>query len=345
MSAEFTFVPAPGLANGHAMTLYAWARRRQYPGLPAADIRLIRVDADSQVRADCYWQPDPTTLPTLLGLHGLEGSSESHYMRGVAHKAWRAGWNVVLLNQRNCGNTEHLTPGLYHSGLTADPIAVLRSLMTTDHLTSFALAGYSLGGNLTLKLAGELSLASDLPIHAVAAVSPTIDLALCVDAIEWRQNTLYQWNFLKGLKARMRRKAALFPGHYDVAPLRSIRTIRQFDDVYTAPSHGFGTAKRYYELASARPGLAHITVPALILAAEDDPFVPHQQFVGDDLQKNSRVTISVQRHGGHCGFVARAHAHSDGYWAEQTVVDFLTAQMVRAGRLPAPLIPDSTSPV
>jgi len=324
MFADSAFVPARGLSMGHVITIYAWARGRTYPGLPAPETRLIRVDAESQVRADCFWQPERTASPTLLCLHGLEGSSEKHYMRGLAHKALRRGWNVVLLNQRNCGGTEHLTPGLYHSGLTADPIAVIRALASDERLNRFSVAGYSLGGNLAIKLAGELPDHPDLPVVSVAAVCPTIDLALCSDALNWRQNLLYQLNFLKGLKARMRRKALAFPGRYDLAPLDAIRTIRQFDDTYTAPSHGFGTAARYYELASAVRVVDRITVPALIIAAKDDPFVPVSQYQGAVIRSNSNVRVSLHNHGGHCGFVGRPTADSDGYWAEQTAVDFLS---------------------
>lgn len=283
------------------------------------------------MRADCYWQPSRPTAPTLLGLHGLEGSSEAHYMRGLADKAYARGWNIVLLNQRNCGGTEHLSPGLYHSGLTADPIAVLRTLHAEMPLTRIAIAGYSLGGNLTLKLAGEASATSDLPILAVAAVSPTIDLALCVDAIEQPANVLYQWNFVRGLKARMRRKAALWPGRFDLAPLDRIRTIRQFDDAYTAPSHGFGTAANYYQLASALRVVDRIQVPALIIAAEDDPFVPTSQFTGDAVRGNRTVTVSIQAHGGHCGFIAGSTPAYDGYWAEARVVEFLSSVLTMKG--------------
>lgn len=324
-SVDSRFAPAAGLSNGHVMTIAAWARPRRLPGLPRPLTRFIAVDEDSHVRADCYWQPSRSTAPTLLGLHGLEGSSEAHYMRGLADKAWSRGWNLVLLNQRNCGGTEHLSPGLYHSGLTADPIAVLKVLHAEVPMPGIAIAGYSLGGNLTLKLAGEAASASDLPIAAVAAVSPTIDLALCVDALEQPANMFYQWNFVRGLKARMRRKAALWPGRFALTPLSRIRTIRQFDDAYTAPSHGFGTAANYYQLASALRVVDAIQVPALIIAADDDPFVPTSQFTSDAVRSNPLVTVSIQSHGGHCGFIARATPAYDGYWAEARVVDFLTA--------------------
>lgn len=292
-------------------------------------MRLLRVDAESEVRADCFWQRDRASRPTLLGLHGLEGSSEAHYMRGVAEKAWRRGWNVVLLNQRNCGGTEHLTPGLYHSGLTADPIAVLRALHAEVPLTALVIVGYSLGGNLTLKLAGEAAAVPDLPLAGVATVSPTIDLALCVDAIERPANVLYQWNFVLGLRARLRRKAQAWPGRFDTRPLSHIRTIRQFDDAYTAPHHGFGTAANYYEKASALRVVHRIEVPALIIAADDDPFVPPAQFQRAEVRGNPQVTVSAQRHGGHCGFIGQDAGEFDGYWAEAAAVAFLATALER----------------
>src|SRR5690606_22983479 len=129
-------------------------------------------------------------------LHGLEGSSTVHYMRGLANKAYAAGWNAVLLNQRNCGGTEHLTPGLYHSGLTDDPRAVIRALVNTDGLSDFAVAGYSLGGNLAAKLAAELDDHPAVPVRAAVAVCPTMDLDLCVSALERRSNIVYHLNFV-----------------------------------------------------------------------------------------------------------------------------------------------------
>ena len=317
------FVPRWGLRHGHVMTVYAWARQRPVPALPVPEARLIRVTDDTQVLAHCYWQPDRATRPTVLVLHGLEGSSAVHYMRGVADKAWRRGWNAVLLNQRNCGGTEHLTPGLYHSGLTHDPREVIRSLATTDGLRDFGVVGYSLGGNLAIKLAGELGVGDDLPVRAVAAVCPTIDLDRCVRAIERRVNLPYHFNFVRNLRGRMRRKALAWPGAFDLSRLEKIWTIRTFDDVYTAPHHGFGDAANYYHQASAMRVVDRIAVPALIIAAEDDPFVPPSQFSEPAVRDNPHVHVQVGRFGGHCGFVGKAAAESDGYWAEARAVDFL----------------------
>lgn len=317
------YIPPRWMRNGHVMTVAAWARRREFPALPVPERRLFQVSTDSRVLGVCYWQPRRRDCPTLVALHGLEGSSDAHYMRGLADKAWRRGWNAVLLNQRNCGGTEHLTPGLYHSGLTADPKAVIRELADSDGLTRVGVVGYSLGGNLTIKLAGELGEQPDLPVKAVAAVSPTIDLESCVRAIERRTNVVYQFNFVRNLRARMRRKAAAWPGAFDLEPLPRIWTIRHFDDVYTAPFHGFAGASDYYFKASAIRSVDRIRIPALILTAADDPFVPADQFRQPAISANPCITVRIERHGGHCGFMASGHDGADGYWAESSAVAFL----------------------
>ena len=324
------FVPQRRLTNGHVMTVVAWARHRTFPALPAPDARLFRVTPDTQVLGDCYWQRDRTAGPTLVGLHGLEGSSRVHYMRGLADKAWAAGWNVVLLNQRNCGGTEHLTPGLYHSGLTADPRRVIESLAETDGLIRFGLVGYSLGGNLTVKLAGELADAPHTLVTGAVAICPTIDLDRSVRAIERPTNLPYQFNFVRNLKARMRRKARVWPNQFDLRPLARIWTIRRFDDVYTAPHHGFGDAATYYARASALRVADRIRIPTLILAAADDPFVPPSQFAEPAVGENPHVQVYVTAHGGHCGYIAEPRGGDDGYWAERTAVDFLTAVDARS---------------
>lgn len=311
------------------MTVFAWARPRVFPALPPPEARIIPVAPEIQVLAHAYWQPQREGRPTLLALHGLEGSSEAHYMRGLADKAFRRGWNAVLLNQRTCGGTEHLSPSFYHSGLTDDPRAVIRALVSTDKIGPVGVVGYSLGGNLTMKLAGELEDTPDLPVVGVAAVSPTTDLDLCVHALERKANFPYQWNFVRHLKARMRRKARAWPGRFDLAPLGRIWTIRTFDEVYTAPFHGFAGASDYYFRASAMRTMHRIRIPALILSAEDDPFVPSSQFRDPAVRDNANITVSIERHGGHCGFAAEPGGDDDGYWAETTAIEFLAGVMPR----------------
>jgi predicted alpha/beta-fold hydrolase len=294
-------------------------------GLPEPEARYFDVAADARVLAHCHWHSDRTARTTVLLLHGLEGSSSAHYMRGIAAKAWAAGCNVVRLNQRNCGGTEHLSRGLYHSGLTHDPLFVIRTLID-EGIRSIAVAGYSLGGNLALKLAGELG--TSLPeLRAVCAVSPTMDLGVCVQALERKANIPYQFNFVRNLKKRMRRKAAAFPGDFSLEPLGRVWTVRQFDEAYTAPHHGFDGASDYYHRASAMRVIDRIAVPTLILTAADDPFVPPESFRDPAVTANRHITVYVSPHGGHCGFLEHGTGDYDGYWAEREIVRFVRANV------------------
>ncbi len=318
-----TFVPRRSLHNGHAMTLFSWGNPRYFPHLPRPTRRYFDVDHDARVVADCHWQPDPWTRPTILALHGLNGSSDAHYMRGIAAKAFARGMNVVRLNQRNCGNTEHLSAGLFHSGLTHDARHVIHELTTVDGLTAIAVAGYSLGGNLALKLASEYGDEKPAALIGVAAVSPIIEIGECVKALERPGNVLYQWNFVKDLKRRMRRKAKYWPGRFDIGKLSSISTVRQFDEAFTAPHFGFDGADDYYYRASAMRVIDRLRTPTLIITAEDDPFVPPGPFRDPRVSRHACIRLALCEHGGHCGFVAEPTAEYDGYWAEQTIVDFV----------------------
>jgi predicted alpha/beta-fold hydrolase len=316
------FTPHPRLQNGHAMTLWAWVRPRRFPRLPAPETRLFEVAPDARVMARCHWQPAPASHPTLIALHGLEGSSDAHYMAGMADKAWARGFNVVRLNQRNCGGTEHLSATLYHSGLSAD-VAVVLEALAAEGQGAIVVAGYSLGGNLAMKLAGDYGATPPAALKGVAAVSPVMDLPRCVDALERRSNVIYQWNFVRNLKRRLRRKAALFPDRFSTEPLARIWTVREFDEVYTAPFFGFRDAADYYHRAAALRVVDRIAVPTLVISSIDDPFVPPQPFSDPALARNPHVMVALSPHGGHCAFVGEASTNGfDGYWAEQAIVDF-----------------------
>ena len=317
------FVPRPSLRSGHKMTLFSWGNPRYFPRLPVPTRRYFDVAHDARVAADCHWQPRPWTRPTLVALHGLNGSSEAHYMRGLAAKAFARGMNVVRLNQRNCGDTERLSAGLFHSGLTADAAHVIDELIAVDGLSALAVAGYSLGGNLALKLAGEYGDRAPRAVQAVTAVSPIIEIGECVTALERRANLLYQWNFVRDLKRRMRRKDRFRPGLFDLKKLRDIRTVREFDEAYTAPYFGFKDAEDYYYRASAMRIVDRIRLPALVIAAEDDPFVPSRPFRDPKVTGNPHVLLLICEHGGHCGFVGPAAGDDDGYWAERQIVEFV----------------------
>src|SRR2546430_5400761 len=321
-----SFVPRAALANGHRMTLYSWGNPRHFPQLPPPTRRYFDVAPHARVLAECHWHEEPQARPTLLALHGLNGSSEAHYMRGLAAKAFIQGMNVVRLNQRNCGDTEHLAAGLFHSGLTADAAHVVHELTELDRLQAIGVAGYSLGGNLALKLAGEYGAYAPPTLVGVAAVSPIIEIGECTRALERPENILYQWNFVKDLKRRIRRKARLHPGTFDLAALARVKTVRAFDQVFTAPHFGFRDAEDYYYRASAMRVVDRIRVPALVITAEDDPFVPSQPFRDPKVTSNPHIDLRVSGCGGHCGFVGeKSGPEDDGYWAEKQIVEFIAA--------------------
>jgi hypothetical protein len=317
------FEPRPSLRSGHRMTLFSWGNPRYFPRLPAATRRYFDVDDDERVLAECHWQERPWERATLVALHGLNGSSDAHYMKGLATKAFARGLNVVRLNQRNCGDTEHLSAGLFHSGLTADAAHVVDELTQVDRLPAIAVSGYSLGGNLALKLAGEYGAFAPPSLVAVAAVSPIIEINECTLALERPGNRLYQWNFVKDLKRRMRRKERFRPGLFDLTRLGAISTVRQFDAAFTAPYFGFKSAEDYYHRASAMRVIDRIRIPALIITAEDDPFVPPGPFRDAKVAGNPVIELRLCAHGGHCGFVGPPSGEDDGYWAENAIVDFI----------------------
>ena len=320
------FEPHRWLGNRHAMTLAGALWRRpalRLGGLPAAEERLFEVEAGTRLLARCQWQARPRECATLVVVHGLEGSSESAYMRGLAEKAFVSGLNVLRVNQRTCGGTEGLTPTLYGSGLSGDYRAILEELLERDQLPALFFAGYSMGGNLVLKMAGELGAAAAPELRGVCAVCPTMELAACVDAIERAGNALYQRHFVRGLKARMRRKARLFPGSFVLDGLERLRTLREFDDAITAPHFGYRDAADYYFRASACRVVQQVAVPALILAAQDDPVVPFRIFEGAEVRGNRRITLLAPERGGHCAFVSRS-AGWERFWAEARVVEYCT---------------------
>ena len=316
------FTPFAMLRNKHLMTIAANFWPRRFSRLGSSTPRLFETEPGTQVRGECHWQESPREHPTLVLLHGLEGSCDSGYMLGTAERAWIAGFNVVRLNQRNCGGTEQLTPTLYHSGLSGDIRAVIMELIERDGLREIFAAGYSMGGNLVLKMAGELGRETPPELRAVAAVAPAFDLKSCADALGRRENIIYQRHFVRGLKRRMRYKASLFPQRYPIDGMRTIRSVRDFDQQITARFCGFEGADDYYARSSAGRVVAQIAIPALILTAQDDPFVPFASFANPAIRENSNITLIAPRNGGHCAFISRERG-SRRFWGESCVVEFL----------------------
>jgi uncharacterized protein len=326
------FQPRRFLRNGHLQTIVGNYLPR-VSDLPPAEPQLVEVSPasagqiSSQVLCDCHWQPAEvrSTRPTAIIVHGLEGSSNSQYVVGNSNKLWRAGCNIIRMNMRNCGGTEALSPTLYHSGLSDDVLAVVNFFVAQHGLRSMSLIGYSMGGNLVLKLAGELGTAAPLELHSVIGVSPAVDLGPSADALHLPQNRLYELKFLHNLLRRFRRKAQLFPNAYDANRAIGIRSLREFDDRITGFYSGFAGAADYYYRAAAARVLDSIAVPTLILHALDDPFIRMTAESRSKLRANPHVTLIETAHGGHCAFLAQADADTgyDGYWAEHTLVRFL----------------------
>ncbi len=318
------FTPARWLRNPHLMTLVPryWPRNILPWRIPQIE-RLFTTEPGTQLLGLCHWQSNRTASPTIILLHGLEGCAESHYMRGITAKAYRSGFNVVRMNQRTCGGTDHLTPTLYNNGLSSDYRAIVRELAGRDQLRKIWLVGYSMGGNLVLKAAGEMG-GSEPALAGVVAVSPNIDPTQCVAALEQPRNWIYHWHFLSRLKARIRRKARLFPGKWDLAPLRSMETITQFDDCYTARDGGYVNGADYYDRAGARHVLHEISVPTLIITAHDDPFIPASIFDTPAIRHNPNIAMVMPHYGGHCGFFQKCRPGEDRFWAEHRIMALLS---------------------
>ena len=315
------FHPRRPFISGHAQTIAGnFLPRRNL--LPPPEERLFQVEPEVQVLCHCHWQREREKSMTLIIVHGLEGSSESQYVLGTGSKAWAAGMNVVRMNMRNCGNTEHLGPTLYNSSMSGDAGAIAETLIAQDGLQKLAFVGYSMGGNLVLKLLGEWGKDAPPQIKAVVGVSPAMDLAPSADALHNRANRVYEWKFLLGLRRRMLRKAALYPRRFDVRYLRGMRSLRDFDDQITARYSEFLNADDYYTRAAAARVIDRIEVPALVLHALDDPFIRVLPDTREKLLRNPQITYIETSHGGHCAFLAAARGY-DGRWAERQAIAFL----------------------
>src|SRR5271166_137527 len=315
------FRPRRPFIGGHSQTLAGnfLPRRNQ---LPAPEERLFRVEADVQVLCHCHWQADRARTMTLVIVHGLEGSTESQYVIGTGSKAWRAGMNVVRMNMRNCGGTEKLGPTLYNSGMSADVGAVAKTLIEQDGLQKLAFAGFSMGGNMVLKLLGEWGDQAPPQVTAAVGISPAMDLAASADALHEPANRIYEMKFLRSLRQRMRRKAALYPGHFETKYLHGVRSLRDFDDQITARYCGFLGAQDYYTRAASTRVLDRIAIPTLVLHAGDDPFIRVLPETRDKLLRNPHVVYVETERGGHCAFLAEANGY-DGRWAERQAIAFI----------------------
>ena len=307
----------PLIRNAHLLTIAGnfWPRKIDTERFPARRVE-YRIDARTTVVAYEH-RPQGAVRGEILFLHGLEGSADAGYIASCAQEALTRGFAVHRLNARTCGGTESLCETTYHSGLTADARFVLEAIQARSPAPRFVI-GFSLGGNVALKLAGELG-QTEL-ISGVCAVSTPIDLAACVRSMEKRANQLYARRFLRRLRNRVVRKSRLVPETFRAAAIANVRTIWEFDDRVTAPLFGFGTAANYYATQSASRYLEKIRVPALVVTSKDDPMVPFDIYHHPAFQSNPYLKLVATAHGGHLGFIARRKPR---FWLDGVAMDWI----------------------
>jgi predicted alpha/beta-fold hydrolase len=312
------FQPAPFfpiVRDPHLLTILGnfWPRKLDFSAYPE-QAQLYRTEPDVQVLVQSQRPAKP--IAELVMVHGLEGSGEAGYMRTLAHTALRNNIATHRFNMRTCGGTAKLCPTLYHAGLTSDLHFFLQQL--NSPLPVF-LTGFSLGGNVSLKLAGELGENSAGILAGVCAVSTPIDLAASVRRIAERDNRLYERRFLDRMRERL-----ISTGRYTRDQLNRPQSIYEIDDQITAPSFGFGTADNYYATQSAIRFLDRIRIPGLLIQAEDDSFIPFTSFSNPALKANANLRLIATKYGGHLGFLSKS---APRFWVDQTVTGWLLSQL------------------
>jgi uncharacterized protein len=296
---------------------------RKVPGVTYERERIETLDGDF---LDLDWSRSGTRRLAVV-LHGLEGDSGRPYVKGMV-KALNAGaWDAVAMNLRGCSGEPNRKIRMYHSGETGDLNRVISHVTSSGVYDDLALVGFSLGGNIVLKYLGERGLKTPRVVKAAVAISVPCDLRACSDRIEELRNRLYLKRFLKMLRKKIQAKALILPGQIDDNGYEAIRTLKQFDDRYTAGLHGFKDANDYYEKSSSRPLLPNISVPTLLINAQDDPFLSSECFPVQEAQANPHLFLEMPRHGGHVGFMASSPRGE--YWSETRATDFLSNAVSR----------------
>jgi predicted alpha/beta-fold hydrolase len=322
---EYIYRPAWWVPGPHAQTLWGKFFRRP----PAIQARLERWDTPDGDFVDLYRLDGPAGAPRLLLLHGLEGTIRSHYVAGFFHEAQRRGWAADLLIFRGCGSELNRARRFYHSGETSDLAFALARVLQEHPSSPVLLAGVSLGGNVLLKYLGEVGENASPRLVAAGAVSVPFDLERGSRFISEGFSRVYDLHFLRSLRRKANEKFERYPDLFDRNALRRARTIYDFDDVVTAPVHGFEDAHDYYTRSSSLRWLERVRRPSLLLSAIDDPFLPAAvlEEVRAIASKNAFLHIEFTKGGGHVGFVAGRLPWRPHYYAEWRVCEFLSTQL------------------
>jgi hypothetical protein len=316
------FRPSPWAPGPHAQTLLARTLRPD-PDLP---YRRERVETPDHDFLDLDWMPEPTPdAPLALVLHGLEGSARRRYVRNVSARLHAHGVRAVALNFRACSGTPNLRPRFYHSGETGDVGWVLELLRRRFPDRPLGAVGFSLGGNILLKLLGERGEAARGLVGVAAAISVPYDLEAGSRLLEaGGMGRVYTWYFLRSLMGKTRAKRTLLEEHLDLPALERVRTLRAFDELATAPLHGFQGAEEYYRLSSSAGFLPGIRVPTLLLHSLDDPFLPPAALPRGAMEENPWIVPAITEEGGHVAFL-EGPPWRPRFWADEEAVRFLAA--------------------
>ncbi|HKE23683.1 MAG TPA: alpha/beta fold hydrolase [Bryobacteraceae bacterium] len=309
---------APLFRNPHLQTIASHYWPRPHPAHFPKERRMIETEPGIQVLVESQ-RPVGEAAGEIVMVHGLEGSGEAEYVGSLAAAALAAGLAAHRFHMRTCGGTESYANTLYHAGLTSDLAAVLRRFGDEGRPPAF-LVGFSLGGNVVLKLAGELGETAASVIRGVCAVSTPLDLAACARRIDERENWVYQYRFVRRMRARLRAT-----GRYRLEDFAGLRSVMAIDDRITAPSFGFGNADNYYRTQSAMNFLDAVRVPTLLIQAKDDPLVPYEIF--QRLPQNPCIELLATEHGGHLGFLGkRPHR----FWLDEALMEWIEKQNQKA---------------
>ena len=309
------FVPAWWLKHPHLQTLWP-ALCRARPNVTLDRERLELADGDF---VDLDWTRASTQRIALI-LHGLEGSSRSHYARGMLAALERRGWRAGVLHFRGCSGSLNRLARNYHSGDTADLAFVVARIRERWPGAPLAIIGYSLGGNVLLKWLAERK--QTAPVAAAVAVSVPFSLGAVATRLERGASRIYQWRLLSDLKRKMRRKLKARPLPLSLADVETGTTFWGFDDRVTAPLHGFADAATYYREASCGPTLRDIARPTLIIHALDDPFMVERVIPAANAL-SPQVRIELSQNGGHVGFIGGGVPGRPRYWLEERIPRFL----------------------
>ncbi len=288
--------------NAHFNTIYA-AKVRRVTGLQYERQRIDLSDGDFLDIDWSFSQTERKTAQVVLLFHGLEGHAKRPYMAGTTKILNANGYDCAAVNLRGCSGETNLKLRSYHSGATDDVSDVVDFIVKNTAYTTLYLCGFSLGGNLVLKYLGENRM-RPAALKAGVAISTPVDLYDSLEALQQKQNWVYRWSFLKGLRSKYKQKMLLYPENLSAENYKKIRSLRLFDEIYTAPANGFENALDYYQKSSSKTFLTQIDIPALLLNALDDTFLNEKCYPIDEAHKNRNLFLETPQEGGHVGFIS-----------------------------------------